>query len=356
MTTASENPVLDMAARLFADLYDHPPALRPSPIAFEDSWAALEAAGLPRAGADEAQGGVGLAAAEVFALIRLCGLHAVPAPLAESLLATWLWSRDGGTAGGVADGLVTLAAPSAAPLRLTRTGAGYRADGSLLRVPWGRKAALVLAEAEFEGRPALILAPCDGVAVTPAENLAREPRDDLVFAGAAISPDRVLLAPRSSLRHLGALMRAAGLAGAAAGALERSIGYAGERVQFGRPIGKFQAVQQQLAVAAGEAAASGAVVDLAVALIEAPSFTLAAAAAKARTSEAAGRIAAICHQVHAAIAFTNEYPLQIHTKRLWSWREEHGAEIVWQQELGARLLAEGSSGAWPFVTAVSPRA
>ena len=58
------------------------------------------------------------------------------------------------------------------------------------------------------------------------------------------------------LYALGAALRTNQIAGALARALEITVRYAGERVQFGRPIGKFQAVQQNLAVLAGQAAAA----------------------------------------------------------------------------------------------------
>jgi acyl-CoA dehydrogenase len=95
------------------------------------------------------------------------------------------------------------------------------------------------------------------------------------------------------LLALGAVMRSAQMAGALQRILEASVRYAGERVQFGRPIGRFQAVQQNLAVLAGHAAAATAAAEAA---IEAAAQDLAAlpiAAAKIRAGEAAGIGAAI---------------------------------------------------------------
>ncbi|MGD9527915.1 MAG: acyl-CoA dehydrogenase family protein, partial [Pseudonocardia sp.] len=145
------------------------------------------------------------------------------------------------------------------------------------------------------------------------------------------------------------------LAGAARGALAQSVRYAGERVQFGRPIGRFQAVQQQLAMAAGEVAAAGAAADAAAATADRDGFgtaatALAVAAAKARTSEAAGAVARIAHQVHGAIGFTREHDLRLLTTRLWAWREEDGSDAFWHAELGAWVLAAGPDGLWPLVT------
>ena len=145
------------------------------------------------------------------------------------------------------------------------------------------------------------------------------------------------------------------IAGAARGALAASVRYAGERVQFGRPIGRFQAVQQELALAAAEVAAAGAAAEAAAATAQrdgfaADSTAVAVAAAKARTSEAAGVVARIAHQVHGAIGFTREHALRLLTTRLWAWRDEDGGEAQWQAELGERVLAAGPDALWPLVT------
>jgi acyl-CoA dehydrogenase len=152
---------------------------------------------------------------------------------------------------------------------------------------------------------------------------------------------------------LGALLRAAQMAGAMEAALAISTQYANERVQFGRPIGKFQAIQQQMAVLAEHTAASlVAVENAARAVAEGrPSAAFACAAAKIRAGEAAGKVAEIAHQVHGAIGFTQEYRLHRVTRRLWSWRDEFGNEAYWARELGRRIATAGGDGLWPLITA-----
>jgi acyl-CoA dehydrogenase len=153
-----------------------------------------------------------------------------------------------------------------------------------------------------------------------------------------------------ALRALGAVMRSAQMAGALQSVLAMSVQYASERVQFGRPIGRFQAVQQNLAVLAGQAAAATAAAE---AGIEAAgdADALAVAAAKIRAGEAAGIGAAIAHQVHGAIGFTQEHRLHYSTRRLWSWRDEFGNEAYWARRLGARLAAAGADRLWQSITA-----
>jgi acyl-CoA dehydrogenase len=126
-------------------------------------------------------------------------------------------------------------------------------------------------------------------------------------------------------------------------------------VQFGRPIGRFQAVQQQLALAAAEVAAASAAASAAARVATADgmlaaSTRFAVAAAKARTGEAAGEVARIAHQVHGAIGFTREHDLRLLTTRLWAWRDEDGSEAEWQEWLGGAALEAGADGLWPLIT------
>ena len=156
---------------------------------------------------------------------------------------------------------------------------------------------------------------------------------------------------RERLLLEGALARALQMAGALERILGYAVQYANERIQFGRPIGKFQAVQHMLAVLAGHVAASAAVTDAAVeASATAPDAFL-VAAAKARTGEAAGRGAEIAHQVHGAMGYTQEHNLHDSTRRLWSWRDEFGNEAFWQRRLGREVVAAGADALWPRLSA-----
>jgi acyl-CoA dehydrogenase len=114
-------------------------------------------------------------------------------------------------------------------------------------------------------------------------------------------------------------------------------------------IAKFQAIQQQLALLAEQAAAASVAVESAAIAVAAdrPSSALAVAAVKIRTGEAAGKVAEIAHQVHGAIGFTHEHRL---TRRLWSWRDEFGNESHWSRELGRAVMAAGADALWPTIT------
>jgi acyl-CoA dehydrogenase len=131
-------------------------------------------------------------------------------------------------------------------------------------------------------------------------------------------------------------MRSVQMTGALEAVLELSVTYASDRRQFGSPLLRFQAIQEQLAILAAEVAATQAAV--AVALDE-PDWQR-TAAAKIRAGGAAGHAVRIAHQVHGAIGFTDEHQLHHFTRRLLSWRDEYGTEHEWAARLGSALVPE----------------
>jgi acyl-CoA dehydrogenase len=160
--------------------------------------------------------------------------------------------------------------------------------------------------------------------------------------------------PPDVLLFGGAMLRSAQIAGALQGALELTRCYATQRVQFGRPIGSFQAIQHQIAVMAEHTASAliGAEAAFAAAGSTLPDFPI--MAAKVCAGEAASVGAAIAHAVHGAIGFTYEHSLHLMTRRLWSWRSEYGSQSYWAQRLGTLVCASGASSLWPAVTCPYP--
>ena len=150
-----------------------------------------------------------------------------------------------------------------------------------------------------------------------------------------------------------ALARAAMIRGALEHMLALTVDYANTRVQFGKPLGKQQAVQHQLALMAEEVAAAGVAVDYAIQAFSRGDAALrwqAAASAKIRAGEAAGKAAEIAHQIHGAVGFTQEYELQRYSRRIWFWRDEFGSEAEWACLLGQRLTAAGAPPLWHAIT------
>ena len=146
------------------------------------------------------------------------------------------------------------------------------------------------------------------------------------------------------------------MAGAMGHSLALSIEHVNTRQQFGRPLGKFQAVQQSLAVMACEVRAVEAAAAALAARLDAVGRDPSAAefeiaAAKLRANRAVGVVTSIAHQVHGAIGFTREYDLSRVTIPLMRWRGEHGNDAYWAQILGRQVAGFGGKGLWEAMTA-----
>lgn len=312
-------------------------------------WAALDDVGLVQALLPEEAGGSGLAFDDAMAVLRRCAWHAVPLPLAETMLAGRLLLAAGLP---VPSGALTLAPPGAEPLRIHGTGAGATASGTARRVPWGDACSHVVIVGQGQDGPRIGLVATQACRIDVERNLAGEPRPTLHLAAVPLLAMAPFADGIERLRAEGALVRSVQMAGAIDRILEHSLLYANERVQFGKPIGKFQAVQHMLALLAGQAAAASAVTDMAVGASAGQADAFAVAVAKARVGEAAGKGAEIAHQVHGAMGFTHEHNLHRSTRRLWSWRDEFGSESFWQERLGRAVAARGAAALWPMMTSL----
>ncbi len=315
-------------------------------------WQAVSETGVPLAGV----AGSEVEWSDLYAVLRVAGRFAAPIPLAETMLAAWVASSAGLE---VSEKPMTVG-PVRSDDRLTleRDGNGWRLSGRASRLPWAAQAGRIVLLAD--GPDGAMVVALDGVAgaeLTTGRNMAGEPRDTLDFAALRVAGDAV--APvatgvdRAALYRRGALARAVLMAGAMERALDTAVTYAGERKQFGRPIGKFQAVQQQLAVMAGQVAAAGAAADVgveALSLDDPAKQEFLIAIAKTRVGDAATLASEIAHQVHGAIGFTKEYSLQLSTRRLWSWRDEFGGDTEWAAKVGAYVCAGGADALWPTLT------
>ena len=316
-------------------------------------WDAIATAGLAAAATSGDRGGVDADATDVAALVHTAGGMAVPVPLVETLLAEQVLAAAGLPAvGGPATIGPVLRGDT---LRLARTLSGWRLDGVLHRIPWGRDARALALIARHEAGWATVRVP-NGQAVEIEEgwNFAREPRDTLRFENFAVAQEDVVTAGGMDLQALllrGAFFRTLQMAGALEQVLRMTVGYANERVQFGRPIAKFQAIQQQIAVLATHVGASSAAANGALeAGRGAGGGAFQVAAAKVRVGEAAGIAASIAHQVHGAMGFTHEHALHRSTRRLWSWRDEFGGEAEWALLLGRAAAERGPDQFWADMT------
>jgi alkylation response protein AidB-like acyl-CoA dehydrogenase len=113
------------------------------------------------------------------------------------------------------------------------------------------------------------------------------------------------------LADTAAILLAAEQIGAATKCLDLTVEYTKDRVQFGRPIGSFQALKHRMADLYVAVQSTRAVVDDAIA---APSAT-SAALARVAASEAFTKVAAEAVQMHGGIAITWEHDIQLYFKR-----------------------------------------
>ena len=346
----------DTAQRLFSQ-YHRSDDLRLSPEAAaaqwpEPLWSAVSDAGIPLALLSEADGGFGFSHDEVCTLVGLAARFTSAIPLGETLLGNWLLAKAGRPSS--ADILTLLPVPLS--IHIDSAGVSRFRCPAVARTPFGRHASGVLAFAEADNGNTYLLELGALAVASRSHNLAGEARDTMTLPAQLASEQRHPLAiSRDSFLAQCALMRAAAIAGVAEVVLEVCIAYANERKQFGRAIGKFQAIQHYLARMAGEVAASRVAVDTAArSLADAGNanspFVLQAAAAKLRCGEAAGHIAQLAHQVHGAIGFSQEHALHGYTRRLWSWREEYGNEHYWASVIGNTLCQRGHEQLWATIS------
>lgn len=278
----------------------------------EALWEAIEESGFADALLPEAEGGAGLALAEAFPLLELCGAFVVPVPLAETMVARALLAQAGVARPG---GSIAIAHGR------------LQGDGTLVcdRVSFGRVADWVLVGL---GKTCLLL-PVDAAASAAAV----APLDATLSWSAAAQATAQTVAGIADIRVPLACVLAAQLSGALMSVFTRTLQYANDRNQFGRPIGKFQAIQHQLSVISEHAFAARMAAQMGCG-----TDRLRVAIAKARTSEAALEVAALSHSIHGAIGFTEEFDLQLYTRRLHAWRQAGGSESYWHDVVGGELV------------------
>jgi acyl-CoA dehydrogenase len=350
VVTESDNIVAETAARIFADLADPQTINRARDASWKDKlWRALSDAGLTLAWVPEKHGGAGGGLADGFTILGAAGRYALPVPLAETLLAGWLLARAGIDA--------PAGAMTVAPVR-PRDRIALNADGTLSGlsrgVPFAKDCEHIAVVAADDKGASIALVKTADCRVSDGQNLAGDGSNTVTFERTKVIRSAPAPFDTAVLMLMGATVRSVQAAGALETILALSVAYANERVAFERKIGKFQAVQQNLARLAGEtAAALAAAGSAADSIAQTPAFDdtvlLEAAAAKIRSGEAAAEGAAIAHQVHGAIGFTNEHVLHRFTLRLLSWRDDFGNESYWAAALGALVARRGANQFWPLL-------
>jgi len=285
-------------------------------------WRKLAGAGVTALAVPQHWGGLGASPLDVVVACEELGHHALPGPVAESVaVVPWLIAAlgDEALAGrwlpGLAAGdlIATLALPPWRP---------YAADADAADL-------VLLAEGD-----AVWLAgpgPRHG-SVDPARSLFEAGGRQLLARGPAVA------GAIAQAREVGVLACAAQLLGAGRALLAASVRHAGQRVQFGRPVGAFQAVKHHLADVA-------IALEFARPLLDAAASTLAArdvSAAKVACTGAARLAARTALQVHGAIGYTEEHDLHLWLLKVRSLAGAWGSQAEHRARVMAALTAPGT--------------
>ena len=201
----------------------------------------------------------------------------------------------------------------------------------------------------------LILVPTDrpGVARLPLDAISGEKLFEVTFDGVEVRPDDRLGSSGSvrevlaSALRAGALARTAEMVGGAQRVLELAVEHAKTRVQGGRPIGGYQAIQHSCADLVRDVDASRALLYAAAwKLGEGLPAEADAALAKAYAGEACLAVARRGHQILGAISYCEEHPLHLIHKRIQAASLEFGDGQL-HLETVARAIGLVSEASFP---------
>jgi alkylation response protein AidB-like acyl-CoA dehydrogenase len=270
----------------------------------------------------EALGGAGFGLRDVSVVLEESGAALLPEPILFSavLAASALAGAEdpstvsellAGVMGGTVIGTVCLADASVAV-------DGSRLSGTLPRVVAGAQADVVVVRSGSGvhavplGAPGVVVRPLDVMDSTrrQAEVVLDAAESVLVSRGAAAEQQW------ARLQRVATIASAAEHVGIIGRQLAATVEYVGQRQQFGRAIGSFQAVKHRLAdVAVDLERARSAVVYAAALHDEDPDAALPAAIAGAVATDAVIRAVHEAVQLHGGIGFTWEHPAHFYVRR-----------------------------------------
>lgn len=303
-------------------------------------WSRLHELGLVRLTGSAEHGGSGAGWAEGAELLAAATRHGVRVPLAENdLLACWLLEA----AGLPADDTL-------------RTVCMLDAAGTATGVPWAQAAGrIVVVFGDGDGRR---VADVDvaTLTITAATNMIGEPRDTVTADIAVLQSDSRAIddALVAQLRLKSAMVRSIQVCAALDTALELTIEHTSSRVQFGRSLSKFQAIQHMVADIAAEAALARAATEAALNFAIASDWTAAnldylVAVARSCAGHAASVVVRNAHQAHGAIGTTVEHRLHEYTRAALAWRSEYGSVTHWDETVTRAAMAAGGAGLWSLI-------
>jgi alkylation response protein AidB-like acyl-CoA dehydrogenase len=291
-----------------------------------DGWKRLGEAGIFHLCLAEEAGGVGLGLAEAALVFEELGRALLPGPLVASHLAAGL--IDGADDGSVMVGLVERPVSGAVGADTLPVIVENLADLDVL---------LVLSS---DGIESLDPGTLDATALP-------RPMDPLtpVWSVPALPEGTPVAGPEVAAwwRRDGAVLTAALQVGMAQWSCDLAVEYAKGRVQFGRPIGGFQAVKHLCADMAVRAEVARCAVQAAAVTVDQPDVgdaVIAASGAKILADEAAVTNGRSCIQVHGGMGFTWEVPAHLAYKRARVLATQFGSDDELAETLAAALVRD----------------
>ncbi len=335
-------------------------------------WQGLAEIGLPAILVPEVHGGLGLGFVDLALVLEECGRALVPGPLVETMLSADALARFGTPAQqsallpAIAEGrcrvvpAVTEAEggcdPELMQTTATKNPGGWTLSGRKILVAYAGLADRLLVSARFgpSGQAGLVLVDPNATGVTRRPHALFDVAaraDEVVFDAVQVTAADVLGGEPSTaalhrLLDAGAAASALQMTGIAARMLDLAVEYAGQRVQFGRPIGAFQAIKHRCAdmmvlVETSRTAAYYA----AWALSSGPDeVAQAVSMAKAYCGDAARNVCNETIQIHGGIGFAWELDLHLYLRRAKSLEYAYGDATAHRERvLTAALLARGKA-------------
>jgi alkylation response protein AidB-like acyl-CoA dehydrogenase len=356
----------DEARRLFAGRCDSAALRRAAEAGGFDAglWKTIGELGWCAVALDEASGGLGLGAMELALLAEECGRRLAPVPFwstaclaapvvsmlaAEPARGALLARIGAGEAATVALDLSTATAAAAICATAVKDGDAWRLSGTIRGVPDLPVAHIVLVPARAaDGTVALFRLDRDGERPSaPGFDLTR-PVADLDLGAAATSVS--LLAEDVAIERLDRALLTArlGLAaeqvGTAQGALDITLAYIAERVQFGRTIASFQAVKHRCAALLVAIAEARSLLHGAAASLDAgePHAALEIEALGALAADVAFRAAEEAIQLHGGVGNTWEYDPHLYLRRAQATSFLFGTAAQKLEKVAAAIIGDAA--------------
>ncbi len=315
-------------------------------------WTAMLEQGWTGVALPEAHGGLGLGTVDVAVLLEEVGRHAAPVPFASTVLgldalaAAGADQRVDAVLAG-AERVCVAWSPRPDAVTATPDGAAWALHGRPAPTLYAPSATLALVVAAAPDGPGLFAVELDagpGVPAEPAMDRTRELgwlRFDGTPAARLGGADAV-----DAVVDRGATYTAAEMLGGAERVLAMAVDYAKDRVQFGRPIGSFQAVKHRCADMLVDVEGMRSSVYWAAWCIGADDAdqSVAASTAKIWGADASKRVMASGLQVHGGIGFTWEHDLHLFMKRAQLDQLTFGDAAFHRERLAALLRPRVEAG------------